>query len=194
MDKISLLQAFVTHRSALLQYAASILGSAERAEDILQEAWLRFAEEPRGEMTQPVHYLYRIVRNLSLDLLRRQALENRHSAPFEDAAGIGGPGPDPERQAISRDELRRVTEALEELPERTREAFRLVRLHGLTLQQAAEQLGISVGLAHGLVRGAMVHLATRLEAGDGHGLRAPEKKPASSVISPDDKKGKRRGS
>lgn len=194
MNKESLLQIFTAHRPALLDYAASILGSAERAEDVLQEAWLRFAAAPREEMAQPVHYLYRIVRNLALDLLRRQALEGRYSAPFEHAAEVGGAGPDPERQAISQEELQRVTEALDELPERTREAFRLVRLHGLTLHQAAEQLGISVGLAHALVRSALLHLTVRLEGSDRRPPGGSEKKSAPSVISPDDNEGKRRGS
>lgn len=166
LDKDSLLQAFVAHRRALIDYAASVLGSADRAEDVVQEAWLRFESATHGEVEQPVHYLYRIVRNLALDLLRRQALEGRHAAPFDDAIEIDSGAPGPERQVISQDELSRFAAALAELPERTRLAFELVRLRGETLQQAALRLGVSVPLVHQLVRRALMHCAARLGAHD----------------------------
>ncbi|MPZ99861.1 MAG: sigma-70 family RNA polymerase sigma factor [Dehalococcoidia bacterium] len=64
------LQAFTEHRTYLFAVAYRLLGIAEDAEDILQDAWLRFAGARVGEIEEPRAYLVTIVTRLSLDLLR----------------------------------------------------------------------------------------------------------------------------
>ena len=68
-----------------------------------------------------------------------------------------------ERVLFYRDELRVLSEALAELPERTRIAFRMYRLEGRTLQAIADHLGVSVVRAHQLVKEAIFHAARRLD-------------------------------
>lgn len=80
-------------RAELVDYAASIVGCRSRAEDVVPEAYLRFDDAAeRGRLTQPTGYLFRIVRNLATDLLRRLALENRFCADplmaFRGGAGL----------------------------------------------------------------------------------------------------------
>jgi RNA polymerase sigma factor (sigma-70 family) len=154
---------YLRHRAALVDYALPIVGSRDQAEDVVQEAWLRFdaatAERPAARIEHPAGYLYRIVRNLALDWTRKLKAEpwSAHAAPPQ---GID-PGT-PERTALFRDELRVVAAAMAELPPRTRRAFALYRLGGRTMQQVADELGISVGLAHRLIRDAITHCAQRL--------------------------------
>lgn len=62
--------AFVTHRSLLFTVAYEMLGSAADAEDVVQEAWLRWAEADQGEVRDPRAYLVRVVTRRSLDRLR----------------------------------------------------------------------------------------------------------------------------
>lgn len=160
------LDLFLAHRTALLDYATPIVGCRARAEDVVQEAFLRFTQTSNGgeAIGQPVAYLYRIVRNLAIDVTRRLANETlRDGASLE---AIVSPAPSPERTAIGRDELRQVAEALDELPERTRRAFEMHRLSGHTFREIARTLGISVGLAHQLVRDALTHCAERLTDDD----------------------------
>lgn len=162
------LTLFVTHRSALVDYAASILGCRARAEDIVQDAYLRFNTAlERGRDTgttvvHPVAYLYRIVRNLALNAERRQGTERVAVTESTPAQPADMSPPTPEQSAIYRDQLRTVEEALYELPERTSRAFELHRIRGYTLERVADTLGISVGLAHKLVRDALTHCAARL--------------------------------
>ena len=156
---------FVRHRTALIDYATPIVGGRARAEDVVQEAYIRFdaASGQDGRIDNPVSYLYRIVRNLAIDWTRRPMLE--HPFPDDDAvARIPSPAPDAERTMLYRDKLRVLSEALDELPERTRDAFLMHRMEGKTLQEIAEHFGISVVRAHQLVRKAMVHGAKRLAA------------------------------
>lgn len=162
-DKLSL---YLQHRAALVDYATPIVGCRNRAEDVVQEAWLRYSGlGPEVTLRQPAAYLYRIVRNLALDLTRRLQYEPR---PGEDLAALDALGSDahcPARSAAGQDALRQLAAALDELPLRTRTAFEMHRLGGYTLQQIAIHLGISVGLAHRLVQEALQHCLVRL--GDG---------------------------
>jgi RNA polymerase sigma factor (sigma-70 family) len=159
------LDLFLAHRSALIDYAQPIVGCRARAEDVVQEAYLRFAaatdREPADDrILQPVGYLYRIVRNLAVDWARHLAQEDR--PPPAVMEKVASAAPSPERAALDRDQLRIVVTALAELPPRTRLAFELHRLQGETFHAVARRLGISVGLAHRLVKDALTHCAERL--------------------------------
>ncbi len=152
------LDLYLTHRAALIEFAAPIVGDRARAEDVVQEAWLRFGAAPAQErvnVIQPLSYLYRIVRNLAIDLSRRGAREVRGP----DAEAILDLAPDsrpsPEAETIERDQLAHVVAALEALPERTRRAFHMHRFEGMTYAEIGRALGISVGSSHNLVSDAV---------------------------------------
>lgn len=61
---------FVTHRSLLFTVAYEMLGSAADAEDVVQEAWLRWAVIDHAEIRDPRAYLVQIVTRKALDRLR----------------------------------------------------------------------------------------------------------------------------
>ncbi len=161
------LELYLAHRAALVDYAAPIVGDRARAEDVVQEAWLRFsaaAEKDRAEaerIAQPIGYLYRIVRNLATDVARRLSADSWTAAtPALDETAA--PGADPERQAVDRNALRIVAAALAELPPRTRLAFELHRFGDKTFAEIGRQLGISQTRAHNLVQEALAHCMRRL--------------------------------
>ena len=61
---------FVAHRSLLFTVAYEMTGSAADAEDVVQEAWLRWADVDQSEVRDPRAYLVRIVTRKALDRLR----------------------------------------------------------------------------------------------------------------------------
>lgn len=151
------LKLFTQHQSALIEHAAPIVGRAH-AEDVVQEAFVRFTTT-RGStdpVERPAAYLFRIVRNLALDWLRRMNADTRRSGEFRHASDDWQASP--EEELLHRDELRRVDDALLSLPARTRRTFELHRFDGQTLQQIAVAEGISVTTAHRLVQEALVEL------------------------------------
>lgn len=166
------LEVYLAHRAALVDYAAPLLGNRAWAEDAVQEAWLRFVGagevEGRGRnpILHPVAYLYRIVRNIAMDWDRHRALSRITDVDDDALQALPAATPTPEQEAIDRDELRVVAEALDELPERTRIAFEMHRMAGQSLQEVADHLGVSVTLVHQMVRKALVHCAQRLDACD----------------------------
>jgi len=66
-------------------------------------------------------------------------------------------GASPENLNIDHATLQRVADALDELPERTRYAFEMHRLHRVTQKEIARELGVSPTLVDFMVRDAMVY-------------------------------------
>jgi RNA polymerase sigma-70 factor (ECF subfamily) len=63
-------ESFTAHRSLLFTVAYEMLGSAADAEDVLQEVWLRWAGDDRGDVRDPRAYLVRTTTRLALNRLR----------------------------------------------------------------------------------------------------------------------------
>ncbi|WP_183165901.1 sigma-70 family RNA polymerase sigma factor [Azomonas macrocytogenes] len=163
-DPAAKLDLFLSCRRALVNYATAITGDRTKAEDIVQEAYIRFHPLGREELEsiqQPVAYLYRIVRNLALDLGRSEMREQqRHTAPPDWL--IPSMFTTPEQACLRSNELEKLAQALDELPQTSRRALEMHRLEGQTLAQIAEQLQVSLATAHRLVRDALVRLARAL--------------------------------
>jgi RNA polymerase sigma-70 factor (ECF subfamily) len=62
---------FERHRPVLFGAAYRMVGTRADAEDVLQEAWLRWHRVDRDEVDEPRAYLFRLVTRLALDQLRR---------------------------------------------------------------------------------------------------------------------------
>lgn len=159
----SALTVYLQNRDELVKLAKRIVHDRASAEDVVQEAWIRFSSRTEtAEIAQPKHYLFTIVRNLALDWLRRSAVvpTTATAQPYIEAVASGVPSA--ERVLYYRDELSQLYAALAELPERTQLAFRLNRIERRTLQETAEQLGISLVMVHKIVAQASVYLAQRI--------------------------------
>lgn len=159
-------EVFIANRTALVAYATRILGSREAAEDIVQDAFVRFApaNTTSGTSAQTVAYLYRIVRNLSFDFLKRQKVEVREKQNEPPFWSIPGAQPTPEECVVVTDEARRIFRVLDDLPVDIRVALEMHRFGGYSLEEIAAHLGISVATAHRHVRTAMMRVATMLLA------------------------------
>jgi RNA polymerase sigma-70 factor (TIGR02957 family) len=62
-------EVFAAHRRLLFDVAYRMTGSVADAEDLVQEAWLRWSTVDADEVDNPRAYLVRVVTNLSLTLL-----------------------------------------------------------------------------------------------------------------------------
>lgn len=141
----ALLQAVTPYLRAIVR---RYLGHGEDAEDALQEILLtmhaiRHTYE-RGRPFKP--WLGTIASRRCIDLLRRRAHRLRHEFEAADDA----PEPDEKGQGpldtVARQEAARgLRRAVDALPERQREAVRLLRLEELSLDEAAARSGQSAG-------------------------------------------------
>ena len=162
------LDLFLAHRVALVDYANGIVGDRARAEDLVQEAFLRFVsagDRRESPVEKPPAYLYRIVRNLAIDRTRQRALE--HHRQVEEPAWWMLPDRPrtPEQEALHRQDLAKVAEALSRLPSQTRLAVEMHRFGGYTLSEIADKLNVSTPTAHRLVRDGLVRIASGFGTG-----------------------------
>ena len=109
-------------------------------------------------------WLYRIMRNLWIDMGRSKSRRLRHEAPDEEAASIGE---DPRESIEASAELQRAMAAMQRLPDEQREVVALILVEGFGYREAAEMLDLPIGtVSSRLVRGRTALLA-KLGAGDG---------------------------
>src|SRR4028119_1678293 len=80
---------FERHRSLLFSIAYRMLGSVAEAEDVVQEAYLRWREVPEGEVRSPKSYLSAVVTRLSIDRLR-SARREEDIGPWRPAPATSG--------------------------------------------------------------------------------------------------------
>ncbi len=155
----------MAHRSELVNYANGIVRDRAEAEDLVQEAWLRFGAIAEARLLEePVGYLYRVVRNLAVDGRRRviresQVLERGSETAVQETADDR---PSPETEAMDKNEFRLLREAMAELPDRTRIALEMRRFGGCKLKEIAAHLGISVTVAHEDVAGGIAYCRRRV--------------------------------
>ncbi len=132
--------------------AYRMIGNAEDAQDIAQEAFVRvYHALPRykGEAAFST-WLYRIVTNVCYDELKRR---RRRPAPFTDMESDDGDsrvetlagGESPEEAALRLERQRAVQAAIATLPEHFRLVLVLYDLQGCSYQEIADILKQNVG-------------------------------------------------
>jgi len=131
-----------SHR-ALLRYVRRLVGSKEKAEDIVQEAFLR-THEQRQNVTTPRAFLFSAARNLAIDARRHERMAQTDSVGDFDSSGVVSGGATPEAQVLSDERSRLLREAIEHLPPQCRAVFALKVFHACSYQEISERLGISV--------------------------------------------------
>ncbi|MDE3738753.1 RNA polymerase factor sigma-70 [Metapseudomonas resinovorans] len=154
------LQAFIDHRSMMVKIAARITGCHYRAEDVVQDAFFRLQSAPLLKLSfkAQLSYMFQTVRNLAIDHYRKQALELRHSSSEEEGLNVEQhASASPEALHLHQETLERVANALGQLPERTRYAFEMYRIHGKPQKEIAVELGVSPTLVNFMIRDALIH-------------------------------------
>lgn len=135
-----------------------------RAEELAQETFLRvYQARDRYRPERPFGaYLLRIATNLCLS--RARSLKARKTFVDHEAAGDVAMQDGEPHDDVLRAELReRVRDAVATLPERQRVAVMLQRFEGLSYEQVAEALDLSVPATKSLLHRARLSLRDRLD-------------------------------
>lgn len=144
----------------VLRLAARMLGDAAEAEDVAQEAMLRLwriAADWRPGDAQVATWLYRVAVNLCTDRLRRRRPVNLDAVPEPEDGRASV-----EQDMIEADRARALQAALDQLPERQRQAVVLRHLEGLSNPEIAEVMDIGVEAVESLTARGKRALAAAL--------------------------------
>lgn len=125
---------FEAARPMLLRTAFRMLGSVADAEDVVQDAWLRWSEVDEAEIGKPAAFLRRAVVRLCLDVLKSAR------AKREEYVGPWLPDPIVEDEPIE-DVTLPLLLALERLSPLERAAFLLHDVFGESFEDIAQTLG-----------------------------------------------------
>ncbi|WP_279483765.1 sigma-70 family RNA polymerase sigma factor [Aureimonas sp. SK2] len=128
---------FEVHRARLLRIAYRMLGSRSEAEDVVQNAWLRWVSADRSGVAAPYAFLARVVTRLCLDEMKSAR------ARRETYVGAWLPEPlvDSEEDGVDEDDLTlTLMMALERLSPLERAAFLLHDVFGVPLGEVADTL------------------------------------------------------
>nr|WP_313804768.1 sigma-70 family RNA polymerase sigma factor [Sphingobium sp.] len=125
---------FDAHRPMLLRVAYRMLGSMSDAEDMVQEAFIRWAETDRSAVRVPAAFLRRVVMRLCLDQLKSAR------ARRETYAGPWLPEPIVEEEPVE-DVTLPLMLALERLSPLERAAFLLHDVFGESFEDVAASIG-----------------------------------------------------
>ena len=134
-------ELFRRHRDRMWAVALRTCGDRELAADAVQDGFIaafRRADSFRGDAAVTT-WLHRIVVNACLDRLRRQ----RPTAPLPEYESLNLA--DDRDEHASTESALDVRAALVQLPEGQRLALVLVDMHGLSVAEAAEVLGVAEG-------------------------------------------------
>lgn len=148
---------FVQHRQQLRQVAMSIVRTADLADEIMQDAYVKLADGSCMRSVQkPLFYCCQVVRNLAMDHFRRRTTEASYRSFGLDVEQLERPSAvTPERVLNERRVISAIEQALARLPERTRRAFELYRLQEMTQRDIAGVLGCSATLVNFMIRNAL---------------------------------------
>jgi RNA polymerase sigma-70 factor (ECF subfamily) len=154
---------FREHNRTLVRFINARLRNEQEANEIAQEAYVKMLQLDRcpGTASFLRHYLFRVAENLAVDRIRqrysRSRLDQLASIDdlFQEALA--------ERTVLAAQELALLRAAVAELPEKYREAFRLIKLEDNSFPQAAGLMRLSERMVRKYISRALIYIRLRRE-------------------------------
>lgn len=133
------------HDASLRSYVAgSFPAVREEVNDVVQESYLRIW---KARAAQPIlsarAFLFRIARNVALDLVRHHQASPIDSGSRLEGLTIIEDGLNVAEAAGRQERIRLLADAIAGLPRRCREVFILHKIKGYSRKEVADQLGLS---------------------------------------------------
>lgn len=135
---------YCAHHGWLHRWLDRKLGNASDAADLAHDTFMRLLTRPhsQGFGSEPRALLTHIAKGLMIDSWRRQEVERAY---LETIAHLPEQQvPSPETRWLILEALYRIEAMLRDLPQKTRQAFLMSQIDGLTYQQIADELGVAL--------------------------------------------------
>jgi RNA polymerase sigma-70 factor, ECF subfamily len=158
-DRRAFAELYDSTRSKLFGVSLRIVRERQLAEEVLQDGfvsiWNHASDYARAK-SAPMTWMTAIVRNRSLDVVRRSReepdVDDLLSANLVDAAAM------PVRQAEDRADAHDIQKCLGELDAEQRQTIALAFFHGLTHSELAGHLGRPLGTVKTHIRRGLIRL------------------------------------
>lgn len=154
------------YRPALMAFFVRRIRNPAEAEDLTQEVLVRLMEMSGDAVANPDAYIFRIAANLVRDRHRRLQVRDAWRADVTHRDEGAADYIDPLRLLEGREAVGRVSTALAEMSQRSREILLLFRLERMRKREIADSYGISVSAVDKHLVKATAFLTRRLEEGE----------------------------
>lgn len=149
------------HERQLVAYAAHLAGDSERARDVVQETFVRLCGQERAKVeTHLSEWLFRVCRNLAIDVRRKERRMNLLGEDHGDS--LGSLEPEPSYAAERDDTFAAVVKAMAILPKNQQEVIRLKFQHGLSYKEISTITSLTVTNVGFLIHTGLKALRERL--------------------------------
>ena len=130
------------HQNGLIRYAYRLLQSRELAQDVVQDAFVRYLCEPLdyGEPRQRTAWLYKVTHNLCIDLLKRESKRGEIYDRLKHAAVARLPVV----EILATERWERLERLLEGLSDNQRVVTLLFFQEGLSYKEISKVTGLSM--------------------------------------------------
>ncbi len=168
-NSIALEALYDRHGSTVLGLTLKIVGDRAAAEDVLQETFWRVwksantYQPQRGSFTS---WLFRIARNLAIDVYRRRNVRPQVVLDGDEGASVLDQTPDPDmdvaeqaQAALNHKQIRSVMSSLSGVQ---RQVIEMAYFYGMTRQEIAQATGEALGTIHTRARLALQKLREEL--------------------------------
>jgi RNA polymerase sigma-70 factor (ECF subfamily) len=159
------------YEKELFGYLRHYLNDSEMAEDVFQQTFLQVhlkcEQFEVGRKVRP--WLYTVATNQAIDSQRRNkrhkmaSLDRRSNREMGESGALidslGGDGTEPGEEVEAAEQHEQIRQAVEQLPEQTRQVVMLVYFQGLKYREAADILGIPVGTVKSRLHAAIEKLS-----------------------------------
>jgi RNA polymerase sigma-70 factor, ECF subfamily len=149
-------------RREIFAYIQTKVGERAAAEDLTQETFLK-VQNALAKGTEPEHlrgWLFQIARNAVIDFLKKTP----RFVPFEESHAVSkAENPDPVDDEFRKRLFSYALNVIETFPTEDREALTLTEIDGLSREELASELGISLTAAKSRVHRARAKLRKTVE-------------------------------
>lgn len=163
-NRFSLPAAVERHYKELTTFAARKVRCRTLAAELVHEAYIR-VRTGGGEVgiENPLAYLYRIVINLVTDHYRKNVRCGSYVTTDPILENVPDDRPTIDVRIDEQRRLALLDQAVDELPPRCREVFRLRKYHAMNQAAIAERLGISRNMVEKHLRKALLYCRDRVQ-------------------------------
>ena len=155
MDVDVFKQRFLPFHPKLYRIAYALLDNKADAEDILKDAYCKLwnKRDELGDIQNPEAFSITLVKNLCLDFLRSPKASRR----------------DNEKELEEKEDIRRIQELIEQLPENQRQVIRLRGIEDCSYEDIEQITGLSSSNIRTLLSRARKLIREKLEKASCHG-------------------------
>lgn len=131
------------HGGDLARYAFRFLHDQSRAQDVVQETFLRLCQQQQAELDgRLVPWLFAVCRNVALDVRRKE--QKMSTLADEAVVRISSPQPQPAEQIEQTELAGQVLQMIARLPDNQQEVIRLKFQQGLSYKEISNITGLTV--------------------------------------------------